>query len=113
MHEMSLAEGVLQIIEDHRAQNSFNQVTELWLEIGQMSGVEAGAMEFCLQSVLRGTVAEHAKVVITRPEGKGLCISCNKEVPMLQRYDPCCECGNFGLQPIAGTEMQLKELLVD
>jgi hydrogenase nickel incorporation protein HypA/HybF len=41
MHEMSLAEGVLQLIEDAARQQNFEKVVTVWLEIGQLSGAEA------------------------------------------------------------------------
>ena len=40
MHEMSLAEGVLQINEDQAAKSGFARVKTVWLEIGALSGVE-------------------------------------------------------------------------
>ena len=40
MHEMSLAEGVLQLIEDSAREQKFDKVVAVWLEIGQLSGVE-------------------------------------------------------------------------
>ena len=44
MHEMSLAEGVLQLIEDSARQQNFSSVSMVWLEIGELSGVEVEAM---------------------------------------------------------------------
>ena len=38
MHEMSIAEGILQIVEDAAAQQGFKRVTEVRLEIGALSG---------------------------------------------------------------------------
>ena len=34
MHEMSLAEGVLQLIETAARQQQFNKVMAVWLEVG-------------------------------------------------------------------------------
>ena len=45
MHEMSLAEGVLQLIEDSaRTPENFSRVKTVWLEIGRLAGVDAKAM---------------------------------------------------------------------
>ena len=38
MHEMSLAEGVLQIIEDSAKSQNFSRVKTVWLEIGKLAG---------------------------------------------------------------------------
>ena len=37
MHEMSLAEGVLQLIEDSAKTQDFSRVKTVWLEIGQLA----------------------------------------------------------------------------
>jgi len=60
MHEMSLAEGVLQLIEDAAREQNFAKVTTVWLEIGQLSGVEVEAMKFCFDAVTRDSVAAGA-----------------------------------------------------
>ena len=44
MHEMALAEGVLQLIEDAAQREIFARVTTIWLEIGQLSSVEPEAL---------------------------------------------------------------------
>src|SRR5512147_542461 len=62
MHEMSLAEGVLQIIEDAAQAQQFGRVTTVWLEIGQLAGVEVEAMRFCFDAVTRDTIADGAKL---------------------------------------------------
>jgi hydrogenase nickel incorporation protein HypA/HybF len=41
MHEMSLAEGVLQLIEDSARQQSFRKVVTVWLEIGELATAPA------------------------------------------------------------------------
>ena len=40
MHEMSLCEGVLQILEEHAKSQGFTRVKTVWLEIGCLAGVE-------------------------------------------------------------------------
>lgn len=114
MHEMSLAEGVLQIIEDAaRNPQGFARVKTVVLEIGQLSSVEPEAMRFCFDAVTRGSLAEGAKLEIIATPGQGLCLSCQKTVPLAEVYDPCPECGGYPVQPTAGTEMRVRELEVD
>ena len=54
MHEMSLAEGVLQVIEGSAKSNGFTQVKTVWLEIGELSGADAEAMRFCFEHTHAG-----------------------------------------------------------
>ena len=57
MHEMSLAEGVLQIIEETARREGARRVKQVVLEIGRLSSVEASALAFCFDVVTRGSVA--------------------------------------------------------
>ena len=62
MHEMSLAEGVLQLIEDAARKEEFSRVTAVWLEIGQLAGVEVVAMKFCFDAVVRDIGVDAVKI---------------------------------------------------
>ena len=44
MHEMSLCEGILQVLEDESQRQGFSQVKNIWLEIGELSGIEVDAL---------------------------------------------------------------------
>jgi hydrogenase nickel incorporation protein HypA/HybF len=113
MHEMSLAEGVLQVIEDSAKSNGFTRVKTVWLEIGQLSGAESEAMRFCFDAVARNTLLEGARLEIVEAEGQGWCLSCGKTVAIRQRYEPCPLCGGYQLEPTGGMEMRVKELEVE
>lgn len=112
MHEMSLAEGVLQLIEAAARQDRFKRVTAVWLEIGQLSSVEPEAMAFCFAAVTRGTVADGARLEIITLPGQGWCAACARTVPMTEVFGECPLCGGFPLRVTAGTEMRVKELEV-
>lgn len=113
MHEMSLAEGVLQIIEEHAARAGCARVKTVWLEIGALSGVESEAMRFCFDAVTRGSIAEGAALEIVAVAGTAWCMQCNQQVEVAERYDPCPRCGGYRLQVQGGTEMRVKELEVE
>jgi len=53
VHEMALAEEVLQIVQDAARRDGCRRVRALWLEIGQLSSVEPEAMRFCFEAVAR------------------------------------------------------------
>ena len=112
MHEMSLAEGVLQHIEDAARRDSFHQVVAVWLEIGQLAAVAPDALAFCFDAVTRGTVAQGARLEMVTLPGQGWCASCNAVVPMRAVYDACPQCGGHPLQVTAGTGMRVREIEV-
>jgi hydrogenase nickel incorporation protein HypA/HybF len=112
MHEMSLCEGVIEIIEAEARRQSFTRVKTVWLEIGALSQVEPDAMRFCFDVVAAHSVAAEARLEIVSSPGQAWCMSCVKTVAVERRYDPCPCCGGYQLQITGGDDMRLRELEV-
>ncbi|TVZ40509.1 hydrogenase nickel incorporation protein HypA/HybF [Alteromonadaceae bacterium 2753L.S.0a.02] len=112
MHEMSLCEGVLQVLEDTAAQQQFQRVIRVWLEIGQLAAVEKNAMSFCFDVVTRNTLAEGAQLEIIEVKAEAWCLQCASVVTITQRYDACPKCGSYQLQINGGDELKIRELEV-
>lgn len=108
MHEMALAENVRSIVEDAVRTQGFGRVATVVLEIGELAAVEVEALRFCLEVVLRGSVAEGAAVEVEKIAGAGWCPACAMTVPLHQRYDACPRCGGYGVRPTAGTALRVK-----
>ncbi|MDX8405173.1 MAG: hydrogenase maturation nickel metallochaperone HypA [Mariprofundus sp.] len=112
MHEMSLCEGVIQLIEDQAVQQHFTRVNTVWLEIGALAGVEIVAMRFSFDAVAKDTLADGARLEIISIPGQALCPACRRSVQLYARFDACPACGHYPLELIAGEEMRIKELEV-
>ncbi len=113
MHEMSLNEGVLQVLQDHAKSQGFARVKTVWLEIGELSGVEIEAMRFGFDVVMKGSLADGAKLEIIRVPGHAWCMPCEKSVQVAQLFEACPDCGSYQLQVTSGDQMQIKELEVE
>ncbi len=113
MHEMSLCEGILQILEDESAKQGFKRVKNVWLEIGDLAGVEIDAMLFSFDAATRNSLADGAQLNIINVPGLAWCMQCGKNVVVKQRFDECPECGSYQLQVTSGDEMKIKELEVE
>jgi hydrogenase nickel incorporation protein HypA/HybF len=112
MHEMSLCEGILQVIEDTAAREGFGRVNRVRVEIGRLAGVEPDALRFGFDVVMRGSVAEGAELVIEHVPGRAFCFDCAGPVEIGGRLDPCPDCGGVRLSPTGGDEMRIKDLEV-
>jgi hydrogenase nickel incorporation protein HypA/HybF len=113
MHEMSICEGILQVMEEQAAAQQFSRVKSVWLEIGPLAGVEQEALRFGFDVVTRHSLAEGARLEIIELPGAAWCLECSKSVPIRQHFDACPECGSFQLQITGGDELRIKELEVD
>jgi hydrogenase nickel incorporation protein HypA/HybF len=113
MHELSLCEGIVQILEEYAGTHGYRRVKTVWLEIGGLSGVEVEALRFGFDVVTRGTLAEGAALEIVELPGEAWCLQCSRTVPVKQRFDACPACGGYQLQVTGGEEMSIRELEVE
>jgi hydrogenase nickel incorporation protein HypA/HybF len=110
MHEMSLAEGVLGVVQDAAGAHQPCTVRTVRLEIGALAAVECDALRFAFDVVKRGSVAETAALDIVHVPGSAWCMQCSRNVAIAERGDPCPECGSWQLQVTGGDQMRVKEL---
>ena len=113
MHELSICESIIQLIEEQADVQNFAHVKAVWLEIGPLSGVELEALRFGFDVVRRGTMAENARLEIVETKGEAWCMACAKSVAVSKRFDACPDCGGYQLQITGGEEMRIKELEVN
>ena len=112
MHELSLAGGVVRLVEDAAQRERFRRVSLLRLEAGALSGVEVRALRFALDACAPGTCLEGAEIVIDEPPGTAWCLRCCTSVEISSRADACPDCGGYQLQPTGGTELRVVDLMV-
>jgi hydrogenase nickel incorporation protein HypA/HybF len=113
MHEMSLVEGVRQLIEEAAVREGFSSVRSVQVEIGQLSGVEREAFEFCFELAMQDSIAAGARLDIVATPGRGRCLQCGREGVLAQVYDPCEHCGGYPVETIGGTAMRVIDLEVE
>jgi hydrogenase nickel incorporation protein HypA/HybF len=112
MHELSLAAGVLQLVESAAEREQFARVATLELEVGALACVDVHALRFALEAMAPGTPLEGAALQIAQPEGRAACTNCNAEVAISMLADACPRCGAYGLRPISGTQLRVLRLTV-
>lgn len=113
MHELALAQSIVDIVEAQAKANAVTRVRKVHLVVGALAGVEPDALLFGFDSVTRGTIAEGATLELQRPPGKGACMKCGAEVVIEQRGDACPACGSYQVIVTGGDELRVAELEVD
>jgi len=67
MHEVSLAGGILDIVERAARTDPFRRVRQLRLAVPVRAGVDPGALEFALHAIAPGTLLEGAEILLEQP----------------------------------------------
>ena len=112
MHEMSLVQGVMEIIEDAARTQGFSRVRVVVLEIGRLAAVEVEALRFCFEAATASGVAAGADLRIVYTPGRGCCTECGLTVTVDDALAPCPGCASYRVRVTGGTEMRVRELVV-
>src|SRR5512136_401172 len=107
MHEFSLAGEVIKLAGQEAEKNKALSVSEITIEIGNFSGIEAGAFESALTLLSEESVLKYSHLNIVRTKGRGFCSACNREFEMSSRIDNCPECHSFPSEIKGGSEFRI------
>jgi hydrogenase nickel incorporation protein HypA/HybF len=113
MHEMALAEGVLEIVVDTARRNDARRVKAVRLEIGRLAQVEPDALRFAFDVVTRDSIADGAALELDTTDGAAWCMKCADTVALARLGEACPRCGSYQLQVTGGAEMRVKDILID
>lgn len=109
MHELAISENILDIALRH-AQGQ--QITDIYLVIGQLSSIIDNSIQFYWDLTSQGTKAEGAKLHFQRIPTELQCHDC------LYRFTPtkdcytCPKCGSLRVMVVAGGEFSVDAIEV-
>lgn len=112
MHEMSIAQSIVDLAEEQARNRGSLAVEELELEIGRLAGVELQTLAFALESAVKGSMLEQATIIRHIIEGEGQCIDCGHTFPMEALFASCPECGSYCVKIIKGKELRVKSIVI-
>jgi len=112
MHELSIAQSIVELAEREARSHYANSVEELELEIGSLAGIEWVALEFALESAIKGSLLEDSRIVVLRIAGEGRCSDCESLFPVENLFSSCPACGSYAVKIIKGQELRVKSLVV-
>jgi hydrogenase nickel incorporation protein HypA/HybF len=113
MHELSIALSIIEIAEENARRENATVVKNIELDIGTQSGIVLEALEFAMESAVRNTMLEHAKVIINTISARAECNKCAHVFYTEDLFSPCPECGNPFSEIIQGRELKVKSLIVE
>ncbi|HVO06191.1 MAG TPA: hydrogenase maturation nickel metallochaperone HypA [Burkholderiaceae bacterium] len=113
MHEMALAEGVREIVDQAARAHHARRVGVVRVQVGALAQVEAAALRFAFDVVKRGSLADAARLEIVPSDGSAWCLGCSQPVPLRHRGDACPHCGSHQLQVTGGEELRVLDIEID
>jgi len=113
MHEVSIAQGLLDIAIDNCKKQGYEGIESIRVKIGKASGVVPDSLLFAFEGMKLGTIAEKAVLIIDEIPVSGFCKSCKKKFTVEEKYVIVCPlCGNLSFQVETGRELNIDEIEV-
>lgn len=113
MHELAITQSMFDIVLKQAEQVKAKKVTKINLVIGEMTGVVGESVQFYLDFLSKGTVAEGAAVSVTMVSSKAQCHNCHQTFKLEQLEQACPNCKKSGVDIVAGKELFVESIEVD
>ena len=113
MHEMSIAQSLLEIIKEEMAKNDAKVLRSVRLHIGQLTAIVPDSLSFCFEIMTNGTELEGAKLLMEIIPLMGYCNGCKKEFEIENYAFACPFCQCTDIITISGDELSIVEMEVE
>jgi hydrogenase nickel incorporation protein HypA/HybF len=113
MHELSIAQALIEQVEEVAAREQSIRVERIVIVVGSLSGVEPDALHSAFSLVAEGTVASGAGLVIEKVAAKVKCLACGHESVAGMAFAGCEICGSQEVELSAGRELNIKSIEVE
>ena len=113
MHEMGIANSVLDAVRAETARFPGGHVFKVGVRIGELAGVNPDALSFCFEVLVRGTELEPLELEIAYIPRSYRCRACAHSYAAAEMDSACPACGMTEFQFLGGDELELAYLEVE
>ncbi len=113
MHELAVCQALIgQVAEVAREQRAIS-VTDIYVSVGPLSGVEGPLMQNAFPIAAAGTVAGEAKLHLQETTIRICCEECGEESEAKMNRLVCEHCGHWRTRVVSGDELMLQRVVLD
>ena len=113
MHEMSIAEGLIQSVLAAANQHNATRIERVEIDVGQMRLIVPDAMRLAWQVITEGTIAAGSELIVVEIPMAARCKKCGREfAPKIDEY-LCPDCGQADVDILTGDDIILKSVVCD
>jgi hydrogenase nickel incorporation protein HypA/HybF len=113
MHELSIAESILEAVRKEVASRPGSRPIRVGLRIGELAAVDVDSLTFCFEAVLRGTAWESVKLDARVCPIRRSCRDCGREFKVVEYEAKCPECSGTNTSLSSGDELDFDYLEVE
>ncbi|MDH3428438.1 MAG: hydrogenase maturation nickel metallochaperone HypA [Gammaproteobacteria bacterium] len=113
MHELAICQALIGQVSDVARSNRAAAVSDIFVSIGPLSGVEGPLMQNAFPIAAAGTVAGAAKLHLRSMPIRVHCEECGRESEAGMNRLVCEHCGDWRTRLISGDELLLQRVILE
>jgi hydrogenase nickel incorporation protein HypA/HybF len=113
MHEMGIAQNILEIALDAANKEGAQKITRINLIAGELRGIVPLQLTFCFGMVARDTIAVGAYLNVDTMPVTGHCDDCKAYFKVAEYQYVCPKCNSTKIQVTGGTELRIKDIEIE
>ncbi len=113
MHELSICQALIGQVEAVARAEQASAVSDIFVSVGPLSGVEQPLMHNAFPIAAAGTIASAATLHLESTPVRVTCAKCGKESDVPVNQLMCPHCGDWRTQLLSGDELLLKRVVLD
>ena len=110
MHELSVAQEILEIVNQYVSDPKPNTVKSVKVKVGKLSNILTDSLTFCFDVITSDTPLSGVRLEVIQIPVKINCSGCNQESEIEPPVFACPICGNNQIKIISGTELWVDEI---
>lgn len=107
MHELSIAEGILDIVRDTIQREPGAVVEKVFVDVGALVAVVPDSLDFCYTAITAGTPLEGSELVIREVPISVRCRECGGSSEVKSFIFRCPHCDGGALETLSGNELSV------
>ena len=113
MHELAICQALIGQVRDVARSRQARRVSDIFVGVGPLSGVERPLMQSAFPIAAAGTVADQASLHLEAMPVRVYCKPCGKEAEADTNRLVCPACGNWQTQLVGGDELILRRVVME
>jgi hydrogenase nickel incorporation protein HypA/HybF len=113
MHELGIAQSLLEIVEQEARPYEGARVLRIQLRIGTLSTVVPDALRFAFDAITRGGMAEGAALEIEEVPLSIRCHACAEAFIVEDPFMVCPRCGAADVEMVSGRELEIRSMEIE
>lgn len=120
MHELSMAQGIINAVLDTAQENNATEVNKVTVEVGRLAMINPEQLQFILGVLIENTIMEDSEIVFEEIPAEIQCLDCgfNGEAILddSDHYAPlvkCPECDSLKVDTLNGKDIVVKNIIIE